>query len=285
MIDRYHLRYFLAVVDHGNFSRAASFCNVTQPTLSVGIGKLEQGLGAPLFIRTSRRVQLTPAGAKFLTYARRIEADFNQAVQSMTDASSSGIARLGVLKSLPARKIARLSEALLEAQDWRIEIVEGTGRDIVNMLTRGRIDIGLSIVTSGHDRFAPEIIFEEGYGLALSSNHRLAGEPVIAGETLAEETMIVRRHCEVLSETSRYFIERGVRPHFAFRSTSDERVCEMVASGVGLTIMPDCYDYAGVVRLRLVGFDHRRAIGLLHGDRASALPARLLDQCRRIGEL
>ena len=59
MIDRYHLRYFLAVIDQGNFSRAAEACNVSQPTLSVGVAKLEKALGRPLFRRTNRRVELT----------------------------------------------------------------------------------------------------------------------------------------------------------------------------------------------------------------------------------
>ena len=61
MVDRYLLRYFLAVIDYGNFSKAAAQCHVSQPTLSVGIAKLEQGLGRPLFRRTNRRVELTEA--------------------------------------------------------------------------------------------------------------------------------------------------------------------------------------------------------------------------------
>ena len=56
MIERYLLRYFLAVIDEGNFSRAAARCGVSQPTLSIGIAKLEQHVGRPLFNRTSRRV-------------------------------------------------------------------------------------------------------------------------------------------------------------------------------------------------------------------------------------
>ena len=72
MLDRYLLRYFLAVVDHGNFSRAASQCNVSQPTLSVGVAKLEREVGAPLFVRSNQRVELTEAGARFLPHARRI---------------------------------------------------------------------------------------------------------------------------------------------------------------------------------------------------------------------
>ena len=56
MMDRYLLRYFLAVIDQGNFSKAAAACNVSQPTLSVGIANLEKMLSRPLFVRTNRRV-------------------------------------------------------------------------------------------------------------------------------------------------------------------------------------------------------------------------------------
>src|SRR3546814_5358189 len=82
MIDRYLLRYFLAVVDTGSFSKAAAQANVTQPTLSVGIGKLERLIGATLFHRTSQRVHPTEAGSRLLPHARRIENDFNLAVRS-----------------------------------------------------------------------------------------------------------------------------------------------------------------------------------------------------------
>ncbi|RYG01519.1 MAG: LysR family transcriptional regulator, partial [Caulobacteraceae bacterium] len=71
MMDRYLLRYFLAIVETGNFSRAAARENVAQPTLSAGIAKLEGQLQARLFDRTNRRVHLTQAGSRFLVHARR----------------------------------------------------------------------------------------------------------------------------------------------------------------------------------------------------------------------
>ncbi len=82
MIDRYLLRYFLAVMDEGNFTRAAAHCRVSQPTLSVGIAKLESMVGTPLFNRTNSRVELTTAGARFAQHARRIEAEFAAAERS-----------------------------------------------------------------------------------------------------------------------------------------------------------------------------------------------------------
>jgi DNA-binding transcriptional LysR family regulator len=106
MIDRYQLRYFLAVVDHGNFTRAAAACNVSQPTLSVGIAKLEESLGSRLFQRNSQRVRLTQGGARFLVHARRIESEFNLAAHVLTDTSDDPMVRVGVLRSLPGAMLA-----------------------------------------------------------------------------------------------------------------------------------------------------------------------------------
>src|SRR3546814_7626941 len=78
-MDRYQIRYFLAVVETGNFSKAAARVNVAQPTLSVGIAKLEAALGAKLFQRSSRRVHLTDSGSRFLPHARQIMQDYNLA--------------------------------------------------------------------------------------------------------------------------------------------------------------------------------------------------------------
>jgi DNA-binding transcriptional LysR family regulator len=85
--------------------------------------------------------------------------------------------------------------------------------------------------------------------------------------------MIVRRHCEALSETSRFFTERGVRPHFAYRSVNDERVMQMVAAGVGITLMPECYQASDVARPKLAGFDLQRTIGLVYAATAEAMAA------------
>lgn len=274
MIDRYQLRYFLAVVDQGNFSRAAQHCNVSQPTLSVGIAKLERDLGTPLFLRSSQRVQLTQAGSQFLTHARRIESEFNLAAMSVTGVTQPTILRLGLLRSIPGSRISQAMMAM-RAMDAAalVEIVEGTERELIARVARGRIDCALTIVGRGGDRFLEESLHEEGYALALPANHRAAGASTLTAETLGDEVMIVRRHCEALSETSRHFTERGVRPHFAFRSTNDERVLQMVAAGLGITVMPESYVHEGVVRPKLAAFRVRRKIGIVYGHGTEALAA------------
>ena len=265
MIDRYLLRYFLAVIDKGNFSKAAAQCNVSQPTLSVGIAKLERLLDKPLFHRTNRRVELTEAGAHLAVHARRIEGDFNLFERSMTEAPARSTIRLGVLATIPSAWIAVFARGLATAAvDERVELVEGRERDLVERLGRGRIDAALTLVREDGSRFESEILRSEGYALALSVDHPLARETVIPAESLADNVMIVRRHCEVLAETSQHFTSRGVRPFFAARTTSDDRALALVAAGMGVTVMPEGFKAPDVARPRLAGFELRRDIGIMY---------------------
>ncbi|GLJ00371.1 LysR family transcriptional regulator [Sphingobium sp. BS19] len=274
MIDRYQLRYFLAVIDNGNFSRAAAQCNVSQPTLSVGIAKLERTIGAPLFLRTNRRVELTPAGSRFLIHARKIESEFNLVLQEMAGATRSTLVRIGILKSISGAIIARIVRAL-HAMDSssQVEFVEGTERELTGHIARGRIDCALTLVGRGADRFLEEPLFSEGYSLALPLGHPQADQPIVRAEALNGDVMIVRRHCEALSEISRHFTERGVRPHFAYKATNDERVMQLVGAGLGVTVMPDIYREDDVARPRLEGFSLRRTIGLVYEPSAEAYAA------------
>lgn len=265
MIDRYLLRYFLAVIDHGNFSKAAAQCNVSQPTLSVGIAKLERLLDRPLFHRTNRRVELTEGGAHLAVHARRIEGDFNLFERSMLEAPARRTIRLGVLTTIPSSWIVAFARALAKAPvEERVELVEGRERDLVERLGRGRIDIALTILREDGGRFESEHLRSEGYSLALSTNHALADEAVIPAEALADNVMIVRRNCEVLAETSQHFTSRGVRPFFAARTTSDDRALTLVAAGMGVTVMPDGFVAQGVARPRLAGFNFKRDIGIMY---------------------
>lgn len=261
MLDRYLLRYFLAVIDQGNFSRAANHCNVSQPTLSVGIAKLERLVGHQLFVRSNQRVALTEAGTRFQLHAHRIEREFNLVQQSMDEATDMPPLRIGVLGSVPGALIAAALAEARPSEHNRFELLFGSERELASDLAKGRIDVALTLVDRGADRFAERAILSEGYALAVPLGHRLAGSEAIDAEQLGEDVMIVRRHCEALSDTSRFFTERGVRPHFALRSTNDERVLQMVAAGLGITVMPCCYGAEGVSRPALAGFDFRRTLG------------------------
>lgn len=271
MIDRYLLRYFLAVVDRGTFSRAAAQVNVAQPTLSIGIAKLERLLGSPLFQRNSQRVNLTDAGARLVVHARRIESEFNLAEAAVGAIRSTRTIRLGVLSTIPTSSLTGFVRRFAEtgaSSGERIELIEGGERDLLQRLSRGRLDLALTLLREEPGTHRQETLYSEGYSLAVPLSHPLAAEETVAAEALGDNTMIVRLQCEVLSETSRHFTERGVRPFFALRSSNDDRVVAMVEAGLGITVMPDSYRSPGIRRPRLAGFTRERRIGLIYANQS-----------------
>ncbi|MBY8823119.1 LysR family transcriptional regulator [Sphingomonas colocasiae] len=265
MISRTHLRQFLAVVDAGSFTRAATQINVTQPTLSAGISELEKRLGIRLFARSNRRVQLTEAGNRLLTHARAIEREFRAAEQSVTGvAAPLQPVRLGVLLSIATTALEAALSCYRGADP--IEITEGDERSLIAALGDGRIDLALTLVRAGDIRFEALPLFAEDYRLALPARHPLATRASVSPEEVAGEAMIARRSCEMLAETSRYFTERGVRPPFSLRSANDDRAMAMVRAGVGITVAPASLGGEGIAMPRLAGFDAVRQIGLLFGS-------------------
>lgn len=281
MIERYLLRYFLAVVEHGNFTRAAESCNVTQPTLSVGIARLEENVGQRLFHRTNRRVDLTPNGAQFAEHARRIEAQFNLAEQAMQQRQPQAIVRLGLLSTLPSPVVAAIAQALGEIDGLRTEFVEGRASELTDRLDAARIDLAVTLEPQGRHRAQFQPVATEGYSLALPASHPLAARKLIAGHELADNVMLVRRHCEVLTATSQHFTARGVRPFFAARSRSDDRILALVAAGVGVTVMPDCFTAPGVARVPMEDFAHTRTLGVLM-RKADAVPEAVVARVRGV---
>lgn len=271
MIDRYLLRYFLAVIDSGTFTAAAAQANVSQPTLSAGIAKLERETGAKLFRRNSQRVELTEAGARFAVHARRIEREFNLAQASIDGVASGGTLRLGVLNTIASAELAALvALAARAAPELTVELVEGNAAALSQHLSRGRIDLALT-ATQGEPGGEMEALRTESFVLALPASHPLAAEAAVPGEALAGETMIVRRNCEALSETSRYFTRRGIRPFFALRTTNDDRALEMVAAGLGATVIPESHRHPGVASPALLGFGAKRTLALIWGDDTAAI--------------
>jgi DNA-binding transcriptional LysR family regulator len=266
MLDGYLIRYFLAVAEVGNFSRAAARLNVTQPTLSAGIAKLETQLGVRLFERTNRLVALTDAGSQFLVRARRIAREYELAHQEISNKSKAPALRLGVLLTVPTR---RLEQVVTEHQRLEsgeeLEIFDGAERDILSRLERERLDVALTILRPGQKRFAQEVLWREPYVLAVSKDHAVTYRDGVSPEELASERMIVRRHCEALPETSRFFTASGVRPAFSLKTTNDDRALAFVRADAGVTVVPETLTGGSIRAVKLKDFSLARDIGLLYG--------------------
>lgn len=282
-MDRYLLRYFLAVAELGSFSKAAARSSVTQPTLSVGIAKLEEQLGARLFERTTRRVSLTPAGSKFLQHARRITQEYEAALREVSEAPQLRRLRAGILSTIPARDLERVVAAHAKNSGGEaLEILDSTERDIANRLSDGRLDVAITILRPGLESFAQEALRNEPYVLFVAANHKLSGVEEIEGGELAGETMIVRRQCEGLPEISHYFTNRDVRPSFSLRTLSDDRAMSMVAAGLGVTVAPASFKAPGLASVNLAGFNLSRDVGLVFSDRVRDRSGAFVDAARAV---
>ena len=273
MLSRRLVRQFIALVDTGSFTAAASRLHVSQPTLSAGIAELERSLGTPLILRERRALRLTEAGNRLLVHARAIEREFALAERGVLEAlPPAPPLRLGVLASLATSTTAAIAAryAADGAGKARLTLTDAPDADLRRRLAENRLD---AIVTTLRSADEGEVLREESYAMILPAAHRLAGREVLLPEELAGETMIARRSCEILAETSRFFTARGVRPHFALRSANEDRCLALVAAGAGVTTGPVSLAGPGTVAVRLQGYDYRRRIGLIAPQGLEALIA------------
>lgn len=264
MLSRIQVRQFLAVVDTGSFTRAANALHVTQPSLSGGIAEMERQLGTRLFVRERRRIRLTEAGNLLLPMARAIEREFHRAETRVGNVPMAvRPIRLGILETLSSAWLERVFATYTGSDP--LELVEGGERELSSFLARGSVDLALTVIPSEGLRQPGEALFEEDYCLALPTLHHLASEVAVDAADVAGETMIARRACEILADTSRFFTERGVRPRFSLRSANDDRAMAMVSAGLGVTVAPRSLARPGVAMVRLRDFARSRTIGVQFG--------------------
>lgn len=264
MIKRSHLRQFLAVVDAGSFTQAATRMRLTQPTLSLGIAELERLVGAQLIVRDRRHLRLTEAGGRFLPIARDLEQKFAEADRfAERRALDWPEVKLGLIKTLPGRAVQAMVQALLP--QCSVELIEGTDSELRAALSDGRLNAMIGLLRAGEESEGVIALHDEPYTMLVAAAHPLAGRGEVAPEDLAAEVMIARRSCEVLDQTSRFFTRHQVRPRFSLRSESDERCLQMVAVGLGITTAPASLQADGTVPLAVTGYDFRRRLGLRLG--------------------
>ncbi len=267
MIDLYLLRYFLAVVETGNFTRAADQCSVTQPTLSAGIKKLEMQIGQQLFERTNKRVFLTDAGGRFMPRAKAIFHECNIAVMEMKEAQSRPLLRLGVLSTVSAGLVKKIvTDMRQQMPDLAFEIEDGSEQELRNRLDERAIDFSISLERGPIEADRMTLLMTEGYVFVLPSTTGHVSGAEISVADLADCPMVVRSRCEVLSETSRYFTDRNIRPRLVYRTPNDDRALDMVAAGIGGTVVPRALveGKTGISWHPLKGFIHARNVVLYH---------------------
>jgi LysR family hydrogen peroxide-inducible transcriptional activator len=236
------LRYLVAVADERHFGRAAAKCFVSQPTLSSQLRKLEESLGVQLIERRPRRVTLTQAGEEIAQRARSM-LETGDAIITLAQTRRdplSGQLRLALLPTIGPYLLPQVAIKLRKALP-RLELMlyEYRTEPMLERLHNGDIDVGILALPVHDDMLVSRELYAEPFVLALPESHRLAARTQVRTSDLDEETLLLLEDGHCLRDQALAVCARsGVREKQDFRATSIETLRQMVAAGVGITLLP-----------------------------------------------
>ncbi|MCU1369652.1 MAG: transcriptional regulator [Ilumatobacteraceae bacterium] len=237
------LEYLVAVGDHRHFGRAAEACNVSQPTLSTQLKKLEQELGIALIERSSRHVVLTAAGERVVERSRVIldEAAAIRALARQATDPEGGTLRMGLFPTLAPYLLPHVVPALHERYpNLELLLIEEKTEVVLDQLRAGRLDVGILALPVTGEPLHQQPLFTEDFVLAVPAGHPLAaaGGPVDPSVLAGEQVLLLEEgHC-LRDQALSVCRLTGASERRGFRATSLETLRQMVAAGVGITLLP-----------------------------------------------
>lgn len=235
------LQYLVEVARLGSFRRAAEVCNVSQPTLSTQLRKLEDELGVVLVERGARRVILTAAGEEILAHAQRM-LDAARDIRTLAARHRSpdtGRLRLGVFQTLgPYLLPAIVPEIAAAFPGLELQLIEEKSERLIEKLRSGRLDAAL-LALPAPEEFEAETLFEEPFLLAAPPAHPLAARGAIDLEDLSGQRLMLLEDGHCLRDQALSLCRSwGADETAGFRATSLETLRQMTAAGMGITLMP-----------------------------------------------
>ena len=236
------LRYLVALADHKHFGRAATASFVSQPTLSTQIRKLEDELGVSLVERAPRRVMLTPIGREIAERARKVIAEVEQMgeIARRSQDPEAGTVRLGIFPTLAPYLLPHVLPAVRKRFP-RLELllVEEKTDQILARLRDGRLDAGVLALPVHDDQLQVEPLFDEPFVLAVPQQHALAQRGSLKLRDLDHQHLLLLEEGHCLRDQALDVCHMaGADERDGFRATSLETLRQMVAAGVGITLLP-----------------------------------------------
>jgi LysR family transcriptional regulator, hydrogen peroxide-inducible genes activator len=266
------LRYLVALADHGHFGRAADACHISQPTLSTQIRKLEEYLGVTLFERTNKMVHVTEAAQEILARARRVLAETDAIVATAQSKSAplTGPFGLGMIPTLAPYLLPSLIPAL--GHDFprlRLVVHEDLTPHLLERLASHHIDAALVALPVADAGLEALPLFDEPFWFAAPRGHKLAKGRAVTEEDLRGQPLLLLTEGHCLRDQALAICgttDTGKTNGTDFRSTSLETIRQLVATGVGCTLLPAMAlgDHAGgAIAVRPLANALGRRIGLI----------------------
>jgi len=243
--DLRQLRQFVALAEHLHFGRAAASLHISQPPLSRSIQDLERTLGAKLFERTRRKVELTSAGTWFLDEARQLLARLERAVRTVAEMETGGAGtlRIGFVTIADYSVLPGLLKRF-KAEHPGVELAlrELVSDAQLEALTSGELDLGFVLPPLPAREFDSVVVHREKLVAALPAQHRLArSRGPLAVRELADESfvMVPRAFAAGLADILLGLCTRaGFAPRVAQEAVQMQTVVSLVSSGLGVAIVP-----------------------------------------------
>jgi LysR family transcriptional regulator, hydrogen peroxide-inducible genes activator len=242
------LRYIVAVARERHFGRAAEACFVSQPTLSVAIKKLEEELDVKLFERGANEVSVTPLGEEIVRQAQQVieQAAAIKEIAKRGKDPVAGPLRVGVIYTIGPYLLPDLvKNAIARVPQMPLILQENFTARLLDMLRTGELDCAIMAEPFPDTGLALAPLYDEPFMVAVPSSHPMAQLKSVSAEALKLETMLLlgTGHCfrdhvlEVCPEYARFSSSAdGIRK--TFEGSSLETIKYMVASGMGVTVVP-----------------------------------------------
>jgi LysR family transcriptional regulator, hydrogen peroxide-inducible genes activator len=242
-MEVHQLRYFCAVAETGNFTRAAEREQVAQPSLSQQIMKLEEELAVRLFDRLGRSVRLTDMGQMFLPRARAILTEMRAAKEEVAQRQSSvsGPISVGVIPTIaPYFMPSRIASFSRKYPEAAMTVVEDVTVRLMDRLRAGLVDLAvMALPARGHDLECYPLRTERLFAI-LPKGHRLAKKRTLVMKELREDPFLLLRDDHCFRETSIEICKRArILPQVIFESGQFSSILGMVGAGLGVSIVPE----------------------------------------------
>lgn len=267
-MEIHQVRYFLAVTEELNLTRAAERCSVSQPSMTRAIKALEDEFGGPLFHRERARTHLTELGRMLLphmqeimqrtTETRRLAEGFRTAERAML--------KLGLMCTIAPANLIELVRSLKASHPGvELQILDATAGSLAERLDAGDLEVAIFCRPEGIAENHHSLpLYSERFVIAVSPDHPLAALETIRVRDLHGADYLDRIHCEQGEAVSAIFKEQGVVDRTVYTSDRDDWILAMAAAGLGYSFLPEqCAQHPGIVTRPLVDPEIWRQVALV----------------------
>ncbi len=233
------VKYFITLADVGNFTHAAEKAHVVQSTFSTGIKKLEQQLNCKLFYRDNRQVLLTDEGKQLLPKAKKLLSLWSE-MESIFSETYLKPLKLGVVSEIDFNAIVPMMKSFHELYpNIETQIIENSEMELHQMLKNESIDgYFQKYIPFDHNDFEHRLIRKDKLVLAVPANHPFATKNKLPLQAIDGQSLIERTNCSLYSEVENRLNKRNIHPNVVFRAKGDDMAKALVASGIGISLVP-----------------------------------------------